>query len=113
MYVGYGPSAYYMRKVKPTAATVDGDTKLADSNRHTLENKTAIAANAVLALGARLRLHNSGGRFRLNAEAQYRAELIFAQTSGSGNPQSGKEHIVDFGGADLFHGPRLNLVGEF
>ena len=119
IYVGAGPSSYYLRKTPPTAGTVDSRAqtdlsggRLTDQNQ-SLQNQNAFAANVALAVGARLHL-TAASRFRLSGEAQYRAELLYAQTKGNtGSSDPSKDRIVDFGGADVFHGPRLSLVGEF
>lgn len=118
IYAGTGPSSYYMRKTKPTAQNVDSaaQTDLTNPNTQELQKKNAIAANVAIAAGARLRIAQPGSRVRISGEAQYRAELIYAQTSGSSDKsgdQAYKDHIVDFGATDVFHGPRISLVGEF
>ena len=63
--------------------------------------------------GARVRLVKPGRRFRLNGEVLIRGELIYANTQASSTDDSGKQTAIDFGTADLFWGPRFNLVGEF
>ena len=114
IYVGAGPSSYYLRKTPPTAGNVDSPAQTdLTSSAQTLQNQNAFAANVALALGARLHL-TGASRLRVSGEAQYRAELLYAQTKGNtGSSDPNKDRIVDFGGADVFHGPRLSLVGEF
>ena len=115
IYAGAGPSSYYLRTKAPTAQNVDSPatTDLSNPAQNQLQKKNAIAANVVLALGARLHITH-GSRLRISGEAQYRAELLYAQTKGdTGSSDPNKDRIVDFGGADLFHGPRLSVVGEF
>ncbi len=120
VYVGVGPTSFYMRRNRPSAQTVDQDTRLSDGARQELREKSARAANATLGLGARYRFSNPKSRLKVSGEALYRAELIYAQTEGesgasasSNGATPGSTHIVDFGTTDVFHGPRFNLVGEF
>lgn len=120
LYVGSGPTAFYMRRNKPTAQNVDFDTDLSDSSRQELRKKSATAANVMLGGGGRYRFSSPGSRLKFSGEVLYRAELIYARTKGeegSSNTSSGSTanstHIVDFGTTDVFHGPRFNLVGEF
>jgi hypothetical protein len=114
IYAGAGPAAYYLRTKAPNAQNVDSPqtTNLADPSQNQLQNKSAFAANVVLALGARLHITH-GSRLRISGEAQYRAELIYSQTKADSGSDPNKDRIVDSGGADLFHGPRLSVVGEF
>ena len=120
LYVGSGPTAFYMRRNKPNAQTVDFDTDLSDSSKQELRKKSATAANVMLGGGGRYRFSNPGSRLKFSGELLYRAELIYARTSGeegssnsSNGATPGSTHIVDFGTTDVFHGPRFNLVGEF
>jgi hypothetical protein len=118
IYGGAGPTTYSLRKGKAVDCSngaVPGDKQVCVDNfsaERTNENETAWGINASLALGLRIRLAKPGRRFRLNGEVVYRAELIYANATAS-NSDTGKERQIDFGTADLFHGPRFNLVGEF
>lgn len=120
-YVGGGPTKYALRKNK--AVECSGSTApSASSGNECVDDlggqnagqtqSTAIAFDAALGLGVRVKLVQPGRRFRLSGEAVYRAELIYANASGS-TSESGQARQIDFGNADLFHGPRFNLVGDF
>lgn len=120
IYAGTGPTAFYMRRNKPTLQTVDFDTDLSDSSKQELRKKTATAANLVFGGGGRYRFSNPGSRLKFSGEVMYRAELIYASAAGeagasntSAGSAANSEHKVDFGTSDVFHGPRFNLVGEF
>ena len=100
-YGGAGPSRYFFANLnveKPTVIVLDGSA----------------------GLGGRLRLTPRRSRLRVLLEVQYHAE-IFYQTVISGlratESANGTTYTVDkkveLGGTDLFHGPRLQLVGVF
>ena len=100
-YGGAGPSRYFFANLnveKPTVIVLDGSA----------------------GLGGRLRLTPRRSRLRVLLELQYHAE-IFYQTVISGlratESDKGTTYTVDkkveLGGTDLFHGPRLQLVGVF
>ncbi len=85
-----------------------------------VEKPIALVLNPSLGLGGRLRLTPRNSRFRLLLEAQYHGEGIYqavlseiraTETQDGTTYQVGKK--VDFGGLDIFHGPRLQLVGVF
>lgn len=85
-----------------------------------VEKPTALVLNGSLGLGARIRLTTPRSRFRVLVEAQYHGEGIYqtviselraTETVDGTTYQVGKK--VDFGAFDLFHGPRLQLVGVF
>jgi hypothetical protein len=120
-YVGGGPTSYRLRKNKAVACS-SGQAPSPSSGTECVDDlsgenapgtkATAIAFDVALALGARVRLAQPGSRFRLSGEAVYRAELLYANTTASSD-DNGVSRQIDFGNADLFHGPRLNLVGDF
>lgn len=117
-YIGGGPTAYTLRNNKAVdcsgGQTPGANQECVDSfsSPGTKFNSSAIGFDMSLALGLRVRLAKPGRRFRLNGEVVYRAELVYANASASSS-DTGKERQIDFGNADLFHGPRFNLVGEF
>lgn len=85
-----------------------------------VEKPTVIVLDGSAGLGGRLRLTPRRSRLRVLLELQYHAE-IFYQTVISGlratESANGTTYTVDkkveLGGTDLFHGPRLQLVGVF
>jgi hypothetical protein len=119
IYAGVGPSAYYFMKPDPRLSNSGYTYDSPELRDH--QSKTSIVANASFALGARYRLAPRTSRFRLNIEVIYRAEAIYARANGESSDQAKTskctaekcDRIVDFGATDLFHGPRLSLVGEF
>lgn len=118
-YLGGGPTAYRLRKGK--AVLCDPGQTDAGTNRECVDDlggesgketkSTAFAFDLAIALGLRLRLAQPNRRFRVSGELVYRAELIYANASTE-DSSSGKQRQIDFGNADLFHGPRLNLLAE-
>ncbi len=80
----------------------------------------AMVFDGSLGLGARLRLTPRKNQFRILLEAQYHGEIVY-QTILSGLratvTKDGTTYTVDkkvdFGGTDVFHGPRLQIVGVF
>ena len=112
LYLGFGPTSYKMRSAPPTGGLQDTFDENQTLANHDQRDRSAFAANLTAALGARLRLARPGERLRIYGEAQYRGELIGSKTSGS-EAKEGTERIVDTGTTDIFHGPRLSLVGEF
>jgi len=101
IYGGAGPTRYTL-----------GDGKV--------ENPAALLINGSLGLGARIRLTPRKLRFRVLLEAQYHGEAIYqtilsglraTQTADGTTYQVDKK--VDFGGLDIFHGPRIQIVGVF
>ncbi len=117
-YAGGGPTSYTLRNNKAiecsAGQTPGANQECVDSfgTPGTNVSATAIGFDTSLALGLRIRLAKPGRRFRFNGEVVYRAELIYANASAASS-DTGKERTIDFGNADLFHGPRFNLVGEF
>lgn len=112
VYGGAGPTAYYFLS----------DTKAPDvaANRKE-QSPTALVFDISAGLGARVRLTPRKSRFRVLLEGQYHAEAV-TQTIVSElrevQKQGGDSVIsvgkkIDFGGTDIFHGPRLQLVGVF
>lgn len=120
-YVGGGPTSYRLRKNKAVVCS-DGQAPSSSSGTECVDDlsgenapttkSTAIAFDVALALGTRVRFSPASSRLRLSGEAVYRAELLYANASASSS-ESGASRQIDFGNADLFHGPRLNLVGDF
>lgn len=117
-YVGGGPTSYTLRNNKAVAcsggSSPGADQECVDNfnGPWTGYDASAMGFDMSLALGLRVRLAKPGRRFRFHGEVLYRGELIYASASGNSN-DTGKERQIDFGNADLFHGPRFNLVGEF
>ncbi len=100
-YGGIGTSKYTLTNDKP-------------------ETPTAAVFDLSAGVGARLRLTPRKSRFRVLVEAQYHGEMVYqtvisslrgTQTSNGTTYTVDKK--VDFGGTDLFHGPRLQVVGVF
>jgi len=112
VYGGAGPTSYYFL----------ADIKAPDvaANR-AKQSPTALVLDVSAGLGARVRLTPRKSRFRVLLEGQYHAEAVTqaivseireVQKQDGGSVLSvGKK--VDFGGTDIFHGPRLQLVGVF
>ncbi|MEP7123632.1 MAG: hypothetical protein ABJE95_22080 [Byssovorax sp.] len=112
LYGGAGPTSYYFLK--------DTSAPDAPANRST-QSPTALVFDVSAGLGAHIRLTPTKSRFRVLIEPQYHAEAVTqtivselreTQTQNGGSTLSvGKK--VDFGGTDIFHGPRLQIVGVF
>ena len=112
IYGGAGPTSYYFLK-DITAPDVA-------ANR-SAQSPTALVFDISAGLGAHIRLTPNKSRFRVLLEPQYHAEAMTqtivselreTQTQNGGTTLSvGKK--IDFGGTDIFHGPRLQLVGVF
>jgi hypothetical protein len=112
VYGGAGPTSYYFL----------ADTKAPDveSNR-AKQHPTSLVLDVSAGLGCRVRLTPRKSRVRLLLEGQYHAEAVTqtivseireVQSKDGGSVISvGKK--IDFGGTDIFHGPRLQLVGVF
>ena len=101
IYGGVGSSKYTMANDKP-------------------QTPTAAVFDLSAGLGGRVRLTPRKSRFRVLVEAQYHAEGVYqtvisslrgTQTSDGTTYTVDKK--VDFGGTDVFHGPRLQVVGVF
>ncbi len=95
----------------PTAYTFDNGN---------VEKPVALVFDGSFGLGGRLRLTPRNLRFRVLLEAQYHGELIYqtvisnlrATETANGTQYSvGKK--VDFGSVDIYHGPRIQIVGVF
>ena len=95
LYGGAGPSSFYF--LKDAAA---GDTAV---NREDHRDIAGIVDGS-LAAGLRMRIFPRSSRVRVDLRADYRAEILYWFLPGS--------HRVDFGGADVFHGPRLSIHGS-
>jgi hypothetical protein len=112
IYGGAGPTSYYFLK--------DISAPDVAANRSE-QSPTALVFDISAGLGAHIRLTPNKSRFRVLLEPQYHAEAVTqtivselreTQTSNGGSTLSvGKK--IDFGGTDIFHGPRLQLVGVF
>jgi hypothetical protein len=112
LYGGAGPTSYYFLN----------DVKAPDvaGNRAT-QSPTALVFDVSAGLGARVRLTPRKSRFRVLLEGQYHAEAVtqtivselreIRKQDGGSVITVGKK--IDFGGTDIFHGPRLQLVGVF
>lgn len=113
VFAGSGPMAYYFLR--------NADAKDLPENRLTLSSPVLVV-NGSAGLGFRVRLTPRGtGRFRVLIEAKYSAELIYQTiiselletTTPSGDTLITANKRIDFGGTDVFHGPRLQVVGVF
>lgn len=118
-YIGGGPTSYHLRKNKAVScangATPGTGEECVDdlSGKNAAQTSSgAFAFDLSAGLGLRLRLVQTSGRFRLLGEAAYKAELVYANATAS-NSANGEKRQIDFGNADLFHGPRLSLIGQF
>ncbi len=112
VYGGAGPMSYYFLN----------DVKAPDvAKSRVTQSPTALVFDISAGLGGRVRLTPRKSRFRVLLEGQYHAEAVTqtivseireVQKQGGGSVLFvGKK--IDFGGTDIFHGPRLQLVGVF
>lgn len=111
LYGGSGPASYYFLR-----------DPLGDNTEENREaRRTAVIAfNGSAGLGVRFRFTPRRMRFRALAELGYHADFI-GQTIVSEITRTRTEDStiytigkrVDFGGVDVYHGPRLQLVGVF
>ena len=117
VYVGAGPTGYYfIRGVSNPTAKQDVEK----SRDHYAASMFAV--NGSGGFGMRLRLSPKRWRLRINADAQYRGELVYSHittqaedtqtTSSGGTTKTGGREVV-FGGADIYHGPRFDLLLQF
>ena len=79
---------------------------------------SVFAFNAELGGGLRLRITPKKSRLRVNADFEYHGELIWQQVTSQPSESDGSVELVEgktiqYGGTDIFHGPRLNLVASF
>lgn len=112
VYGGAGPTSYYFL----------ADTKAPDvEGNRTEQRPTSLVLDISASLGGRIRLTPRKSRFRVLLEGQYHAEAV-TQTIVSEIRETRKQDggsvitvgkKIDFGGTDVFHGPRLQLVGVF
>lgn len=110
-YVGAGPASFYFLK-NPGQGDVE-------ANREQLA-PTVLVFNGSAGLGLRIRLTPRMIRFRLLLETQYHAEFV-GQTIVSQiratKTEEGTTYTVgktiNYGGWDVYHGPRLQLVAVF
>jgi hypothetical protein len=111
LYGGSGPtSCYFLRD----AAMPD-----APGNREELD-PSVIVLNASAGLGVRLRLTSRQSRLRLLLEGQYHGEFIgqtvVSEITGTKQKDGTTYTIgktINYGGVDVYHGPRLQLAGVF
>lgn len=110
IFAGAGPASYYF--------LYDPALDNTPENRERF-HKTAFVANIGLGLGLRYRITSATSRFKLNAEAAYRGDMIYSAISLH-NPevkdkveQGDPKRELTFGGMDIFHGPRFSVVGTF
>ncbi|MFO0658376.1 MAG: hypothetical protein U0165_00885 [Polyangiaceae bacterium] len=114
MFFGGGPTQFKLPK--STVIPTSGEPPKSPSENFT---GNALAVDLTLSAGARYRFASPGSRLRLYVEALYLAELIGAQTdtqdekTNAAGQVTQQKRKVEFGGADVFHGPRLNLLGSF
>lgn len=87
---------------------------------HDTEKPIAIVVDGSAGLGARVRLTPRKNRFRILLEGQYHAEIVYQTIIESLRAVQSKngttytvDRKVDFGSTDVFHGPRLQVVGVF
>jgi hypothetical protein len=111
LYGGSGPASYYFLR-DPA-----GDSSMENRDAR---STAVIAFNGSAGLGVRFRFTPRRMRLRALAELGYHADFI-GQTIISEITQTRTEDStiytvgkrVDFGGIDVYHGPRLQLVGVF
>jgi hypothetical protein len=112
VYGGAGPTSYHFL-IDPNGPDV--------AKNRTEQSPTALVFDISAGLGGRVRLTPRKSRFRVLLEGQYHAEAVTQTilseiretktTDGNSTLSIGKK--IDFGGTDIFHGPRLQLVGVF
>lgn len=110
-YVGAGPASFYFLK--------EGTQGDSEENRDTLAPKVLVF-NGSAGAGLRVRLTPRMIRFRLLLEAQYHAEFV-GQTIISAIRETKTEEgstftigkTINYGGWDVYHGPRLQMVAVF
>jgi hypothetical protein len=111
VYGGSGPTSFYFLR-DPGAP--DGPL-----NREELA-PAVIVLNASAGLGVRLRLTSRKSRLRLLLEGQYHGEFvgqaIVSEITGT-KRENGTTYTIgktiNYGGVDVYHGPRLQLAGVF
>ncbi|MFO0758121.1 MAG: hypothetical protein U0359_16615 [Byssovorax sp.] len=110
---GSGPMAYYFLR--------DPDGKDVPDNRLVVASPVLVV-NGSAGLGARVRLTpKKTGRFRVLIEARYGAEMLYQTIiselletkNAKGDTVITTNKRIDFGGFDIFHGPRVQVVGVF
>lgn len=111
LYGGAGPTSYYF--------LADRGAPDVPANR-VQRSPAALVFDVAAGLGGRVRLTPKKSRFRLLLEGQYHAEAItqtilteLRETRTKDGSTFTVSKKVDFGGTDIFHGPRLQLVGVF
>lgn len=107
LYFGGGPTEYYFIR------GIDQPTIADDAPAvRTTTSDTALAADLGGEIGARYEL-TAGGRFRLNAFANYYANLIAQAVGGQQQTEEQNATQINYGGADLFHGVTAGLTATF
>jgi hypothetical protein len=111
IYGGSGPASFYF--LKDAAA---GDTP---GNRAEL-SPAMVVFNASAGLGVRFRLTPRKMRFRLLCELQYHGEFVgqaivseIRETRVEDKTVYTIGKTINYGGVDVYHGPRLQIVGVF
>lgn len=111
IYGGSGPTSFYFLKDMEGPDVPGNRTELAPA---------VIVLNASAGLGVRLRLTSRQSRLRLLLEGKYHTEII-GQTVVSEITGTKREDgttytigkMINYGGVDVYHGPRLQLAGVF
>jgi hypothetical protein len=114
-FIGSGPADYFLCSDNNTPEPPSPKGQPANPKaKCTQEEYTANPLMFDLSLGAGLRFRFTPrtSRFRVLAEVQYHAELVAQTIIGSSDTGDGAGRVVEYGGYDLFHGPRLSLVGS-
>lgn len=111
IYGGSGPTSFYF--LRDSAVTDE------PGNREELA-PAVIVVNASAGLGVRLRLTSRQSRLRLLLEGQYHGEFVGQAVVSEITATKVKDgtsytigKTINYGGVDVYHGPRLQLVGVF
>ena len=126
IYFGGGPAAYYFCPLD-TADPLTATPEACDNEFRQHYHKDATVVNGGMGAGLRLRVNKPTSTLKLYAEASYRGDVIYSTISAhtaettpndpnnpdSGSTETSKNRVVEFGGADVFHGPRFTLFAQF
>ncbi len=113
VFAGSGPMDYYFLR--------NPDGKDLPENRLSVSSPVVVV-NGSAGAGVRVRLTSKRtGRFRVLVEAKYSGEVIYQTiitelletTNSKGETLITPNKRIDFGGTDIFHGPRLQILGVF
>ena len=111
IYAGTGPTSFYFLR--------DPLAEDADWNREE-QAPGVIVLNASAGLGVRFRLTSRQSRLRLLLEGKYHGEFIgqaavseITATRQKGGTTYTIGKTINYGGVDVYHGPRLQLAGVF